>query len=181
MQKPTEQSTTHGSQSASKAVDGNKDKVWLACTHTAVNKQNPWWRVDLEQRIAVTHVKIVNRNVFGDRLNGFEIRVGDSLKNNGITSPRCGSPQRIPPNQVKTHVHDHFSQNQDPKKKRISFLLFEMLHYFIYIVISANSTRFVLFITTVNKGIKSCVCKVNSTLRAEPYFPLFSTAAEARK
>ena len=57
--------------------------------------------MDLQQRIAVTHVKIVNRgDNAGKRLCGFEIRIGDSLENNGITSLRCGTQQHIPSNQV---------------------------------------------------------------------------------
>ena len=128
LKKPTKQSTTYKKQFASKAVDGNKDNHYASCTHTYHKSSNPWWRVDLEQRIAVTHVKIVNRNSVGERLDGFEIRIGDSLTNNGTTNKRCGSPQRIPSNQVKTHVRNNFSQNQDPKKKRISFLIFLTRH-----------------------------------------------------
>ena len=56
--------------------------------------------MDLQQRIAVTHVKIVNRDNAYKRLCGFEIRIGDSLENNGITSLRCGTQQHIPSNQV---------------------------------------------------------------------------------
>ena len=97
-------------QNASKAVDGNEDNYWSSCTHTEVDLPNPWWRVDLEKRIAVTHVEIVNRNVYGERLDGFEIRIGDSLKNNGTTSKRCGSQQHIPSNQVKSRSQEktHF-------------------------------------------------------------------------
>ncbi|CAB4032024.1 Hypothetical predicted protein, partial [Paramuricea clavata] len=98
--KPAQQSkTTHGG-IASRAVDGNKNRYYSSssCTHTA-EQTTPWWRVDLRQRIAVTHVKIVNRDRIGKRLCGFEIRIGDSLESNGITSPRCGTQQHIPSNQ----------------------------------------------------------------------------------
>ncbi|CAB4045046.1 Hypothetical predicted protein, partial [Paramuricea clavata] len=33
------------------------------------------------------------------RLCGFEIRVGDSLENNGTMNPRCGTQQHIPSDQ----------------------------------------------------------------------------------
>lgn len=117
LKKPTKQSQTAHGGIASKAVDGNKNSYYYrgSCTHTN-EETTPWWRVDLEQRIAVTHVKIVNRAQIGKRLCGFEIRIGDSLKNNGITNPRCGSQQYIPSNQV-TAVRNQFFQNEDPKRR----------------------------------------------------------------
>lgn len=123
MKKLTKQSQTAYGGIASRAVDGNKDR-WTSgsCTHTNV-ETTPWWRVDLEQRIAVTHVKIVNRAQHGERLCGFEIRIGDSLKNNGTTNPRCGSQQYIRSNQVNA-IRNCFFQNEDPKRGRISFSLF---------------------------------------------------------
>ena len=124
LEKPTEQSTTHGSRSASEAVDGDKNNHWLSCTHTAQHKQNPWWRVDLEQRIAVTHVKIVNRNNIGKRLCGFEIRIGDNLKNNGTTSKRCGSQQHIPSNQVNTARNFFFSKSRPEEKMHFFFTMY---------------------------------------------------------
>jgi hypothetical protein len=99
--KPAQQSKTTHSGSASRAVDGKNSKKYSSksCTHTA-EQTTPWWRVDLQQRIAVTHVKIVNRACCGKRLCGFEIRIGDSLENNGITSLRCGTRQHIPSDKV---------------------------------------------------------------------------------
>ena len=58
-------------------MDGNSSTSWPAksCTHT--NKENkPWWRVDLGKEVQVSEVYIVNRNVNGERLSNFEIRVG---------------------------------------------------------------------------------------------------------
>ena len=122
LKKPTKQSqTTHGG-SASKAVDGNKNRQYFSgsCTHTD-EETTPWWRVDLEQRIAVTHVKIANRDQIGKRLCGFEIRVGDSLENNGITNPRCGFQQHIPSNQVKIGIF--FSRIKMPREDEFLFSL----------------------------------------------------------
>jgi hypothetical protein len=99
--KPAQQSTTANEGFASRAVDGNKNRNYKnnSCTHT-YEETTPWWRVDLEQRIAVTQVKIVNRDQLGERLSGFEIRIGDSLENNGTTNLRCGTQQYILSDQV---------------------------------------------------------------------------------
>ena len=66
--------------SRGKAVDGNSDTFfWASCTETMGDDfRNPWWRVDLEQVEPVNEVYIVNRgDCCGDRLNPFEIRVGN--------------------------------------------------------------------------------------------------------
>ena len=68
------------------------------CFHTDI-EISPWFRVDLEQRIAVSHVKIYNRDRYGWRLCGFEIRIGDTTEKNGMESPRCGRLIHIPTNQ----------------------------------------------------------------------------------
>jgi hypothetical protein len=49
-------------------------------------------------------VKIKNRNDKGKRLCGFQIRIGDSVENNGNTNMRCGTEQHIPTNQVKFNL-----------------------------------------------------------------------------
>jgi hypothetical protein len=105
VKKPAQQSTTTNEGIASRAVDGKKSRIYhdWSCTRTA-EQTTPWWRVDLQQRITVTQVKIANREIHGDRLSGFEIRIGDSLENNGITSLRCGTRQYIPSNRVTERV-----------------------------------------------------------------------------
>lgn len=58
-----------------KGTDIFQDK----CTHTfgTTGSTNPWWRVDLEELLPVSEIYILNRgDCCGDRLNGFEIRVG---------------------------------------------------------------------------------------------------------
>ena len=58
--KPTSQSSTDHGGSAARAVDGNTATNGGSCTHT--NKQsNPFWRVDLEQKVTISTVKVVNR------------------------------------------------------------------------------------------------------------------------
>ena len=60
--KPTSQSSTGHGGSSSRAVDGNDDTSWgsSSCTHTN-SESNPWWRVDLEQELAVETVTLTNR------------------------------------------------------------------------------------------------------------------------
>ena len=79
-QKNTIQSSTYNDQGASDhAVDGNSNTRWngWSCTHTRDQKQ-PWWRVDLGNVELVNEIYVVNRGFCcGDRLNPFEIRVGE--------------------------------------------------------------------------------------------------------
>lgn len=74
---------------ASNANDGNPSSKWAhgSCTHT-MNDINPWWRLDLRKTHKVFSVKITNREEDSDRLNGAEIRIGDSLDNFGNDNPR---------------------------------------------------------------------------------------------
>lgn len=64
--KPTFQSSVslgpEHSGTPDKAVDGNVigDLFVHGCTHT-VQEADPWWVVDLGQRITVTHITVVNR------------------------------------------------------------------------------------------------------------------------
>ncbi|XP_048585488.1 uncharacterized protein LOC5506705 isoform X1 [Nematostella vectensis] len=51
-----------------------------------------WWRVDLGRTHVVDEVFIISRgDCCPERLAGLEVRVGDSLVNNGIENPMCGS------------------------------------------------------------------------------------------
>uniref|UniRef100_A0A9J8B8P0 Si:ch211-215k15.4 n=1 Tax=Cyprinus carpio carpio TaxID=630221 RepID=A0A9J8B8P0_CYPCA len=93
------QISLYGNGFASNAVDGNKDGVYGhgSCTHT--NKAlNPWWRLDLLKRHKVFSVVITNTvDSVPQRLNGAEIRIGNSLDNNGNNNPRCAVISSISP------------------------------------------------------------------------------------
>ncbi|XP_076027603.1 uncharacterized protein LOC143016915 [Genypterus blacodes] len=84
------QSSLYQTGVAYNAVDGNRDPDWSkgSCTHTQ-NDLGPWWRLDLGATYKVFSVQIVNRNSNGERLIGAEIRIGNSLDNNGNDNPRC--------------------------------------------------------------------------------------------
>ncbi|XP_068613113.1 fucolectin-7 [Brachionichthys hirsutus] len=78
------------------AIDGNPDSSWEAgsCSHTN-NDINPWWRLDLRRTHKVFSVAVTNVDANPERLQGAEIRIGDSLENNGNDNPRCGVIKNI--------------------------------------------------------------------------------------
>ena len=72
-----------------KAIDESRASEWSqnSCSHT-LEETNPWWRVDLPGTHKVNSVKITNRkDCCADRINGAEIRVGNSLNDNGNGNP----------------------------------------------------------------------------------------------
>uniref|UniRef100_A0A667XKD5 F5/8 type C domain-containing protein n=1 Tax=Myripristis murdjan TaxID=586833 RepID=A0A667XKD5_9TELE len=72
------------------AIDGNCASNWNqgSCSHTQDNF-SPWWRLDLLKTYKVVSVSITNRDDVPERINGVEIRIGNSLDNNGNNNPRC--------------------------------------------------------------------------------------------
>ncbi|XP_017559408.1 fucolectin-3-like [Pygocentrus nattereri] len=85
------QSSLHYFNFAFSAVDGNRDGVYEhgSCSHTS-NDFSPWWRLDLLKQHKVFSVTVTNsQNAFPERLSGAEIRIGDSLDNNGNNNARC--------------------------------------------------------------------------------------------
>ncbi|KAI2644306.1 Fucolectin-6 [Labeo rohita] len=84
------QKVLFGNNFASNAIDGNKDGDVNhgSCSQTE-KTLNPWWRLDLLKRHKVFSVVITNRvDSYSERLNGAEIRIGNSLDNNGNDNPR---------------------------------------------------------------------------------------------
>ncbi|XP_061084764.1 fucolectin-5-like [Conger conger] len=89
---------------ASNAIDGNRDSVQRhgSCTHTT-NVPNPWWRVDLLQSYTITSVTLTNRaDCCSDRITGAQIRIGDSLADNGISNALCSTVDYMGPGETKT-------------------------------------------------------------------------------
>uniref|UniRef100_A0A4W5MF13 Fucolectin tachylectin-4 pentraxin-1 domain-containing protein n=1 Tax=Hucho hucho TaxID=62062 RepID=A0A4W5MF13_9TELE len=91
--------------SPSNVIDGNRNSNYNSggsCSSTEFNT-NPWWRVDLLDVYRVTAVTITNRgDCCPERLNGAEIRIGNSLENNGIYNPRCVVISNIPAGETNT-------------------------------------------------------------------------------
>uniref|UniRef100_A0A8P4KKM1 C-type lectin domain-containing protein n=1 Tax=Dicentrarchus labrax TaxID=13489 RepID=A0A8P4KKM1_DICLA len=85
------QSSTLSFATASKAIDGRRNSFYErgSCSHTAEDETNPWWRVDLGGTYIVMSVKVTNRgDCCAERLDGAEIRIGNSQENNGNNNPR---------------------------------------------------------------------------------------------
>ncbi|XP_068725968.1 receptor-type tyrosine-protein phosphatase S-like isoform X2 [Montipora capricornis] len=100
--KPTDQKSTRGSFFSSYAVDGGKGTNVRFCAHTGdAGNTNPFWRVDLGRVEHVAEVRILNRDCCADRLDGAEIRVGDSTAMGGATNHVCATVTRIPVKEEK--------------------------------------------------------------------------------
>ena len=95
---PTTQSSDHSSQNypSSAAVDGRIEGVGVgAFTHTATST-NPWWMVDFQESRVISVVRVYNRmDCCPERLEGFEIRVGNSVESWNDASV-CASEIRAP-------------------------------------------------------------------------------------
>ncbi|XP_060101276.1 uncharacterized protein LOC132576284 isoform X2 [Heteronotia binoei] len=78
---------------AENAIDGSTsvDFMRRSCTHTELER-NPWWTVDLKAEFHVSSVSLTNReDCCALRLNGAEIRIGNSLEEGGSRNPRCAT------------------------------------------------------------------------------------------
>ncbi|XP_052389571.1 uncharacterized protein LOC127935598 [Carassius gibelio] len=88
---------------AQNAVDGNSESNYMlgSCTHTAGN--NPWWRVDLKEVHMINRVSITNRgDCCAERINGAQIRIGNSLENNGNNNQLAAIVDFIQSGKTKT-------------------------------------------------------------------------------
>ncbi|KAI4887214.1 hypothetical protein NFI96_008581 [Prochilodus magdalenae] len=80
------------------ANDGNRDSYFghRSCSSTDSSVQ-PWWRVDLLVVYQISSIVITNRgDCCPDRLIGAEVRIGNSLDNNGNNNPRCAVISEVP-------------------------------------------------------------------------------------
>ncbi|XP_060761158.1 uncharacterized protein LOC132871017 [Neoarius graeffei] len=92
------QSSLYGTSIAYNAIDGNRASKLSQASCAVTNPDlNPWWRLDLRKTHKVFSINITNRDEYSERINGAEIRIGDSLENNGNNNPRCAVISRIPP------------------------------------------------------------------------------------
>ncbi|XP_043085104.1 uncharacterized protein LOC122331664 [Puntigrus tetrazona] len=94
----TLQSSTNASLIAEKAIDGNRglQQLYTGCSST-LNETDPWWRLDLHDVYRVSNVIVTNRkDCCAELINGAEIRIGNSLDNNGNNNPICAVIPAIP-------------------------------------------------------------------------------------
>ncbi|XP_058637693.1 fucolectin-4-like [Onychostoma macrolepis] len=92
------QSSTFTGWFAEKAIDSNRgfQQLYTGCSST-LSETNPWWRLDLRDVYRVSEVVITNRNdSYAEQINGAEIRIGNTLENNGNYNPICAVIPAIP-------------------------------------------------------------------------------------
>ena len=88
---------------ANNAIDGNPDPQFRHSSCSSTNKQkDPWWRVDLKEHYRVFVVRVTNRKRKAGRLDGAEIRIGDSLDNNGNNNTLCATIDSFPSGETKS-------------------------------------------------------------------------------
>ncbi|XP_073714485.1 fucolectin [Misgurnus anguillicaudatus] len=94
---------------ANHAVDGNRESNYGrgSCTHTGV-EDNPWWRVDLKGIYSINKVIITNRgDCCEERIAGAQIRIGNSLDNNGNNNKLAATIGSIPLGGTQTFTFDN--------------------------------------------------------------------------
>uniref|UniRef100_A0A3Q2DAR8 Si:ch211-215k15.4 n=1 Tax=Cyprinodon variegatus TaxID=28743 RepID=A0A3Q2DAR8_CYPVA len=97
------QSTVYPAAIAYNAIDGNREARFDFGSCSATNNDfNPWWRLDLGRTHKVFSISITNRLEVHTRINGAEIRIGNSLVNNGNNNPRCAVISTISPGFTET-------------------------------------------------------------------------------
>nr|XP_055055528.1 fucolectin-1-like [Misgurnus anguillicaudatus] len=84
------QSSTYFSRQAKNAIDGVRyGSVTTYCSTTS-SELSPWWRLDLQVNYEINTVIITARSdCCIDQITGAEIRIGNSLENNGNNNPIC--------------------------------------------------------------------------------------------
>ncbi|XP_050970354.1 uncharacterized protein LOC127167959 [Labeo rohita] len=91
------QSSTFMSWFAEKAIDSNRGLQKNTSCSSTLNETNPWWRLDLRDVYKIRKVVVTNRNdCCPEQINGAEIRIGNSLENNGNDNPICAVIPAIP-------------------------------------------------------------------------------------
>ncbi|RXN14159.1 hypothetical protein ROHU_009160 [Labeo rohita] len=85
---------------AEKAIDSNRGLQRYPSCSSTLHETNPWWRLDLHDVYKFSKVVITNRNdCCAEQINGVEIRIGNSLENNGNDNPICAVIPAIPAGQ----------------------------------------------------------------------------------
>ncbi|XP_057184661.1 uncharacterized protein LOC130551096 [Triplophysa rosa] len=95
------QSSTNPNWLAQHAIDGVRyGDVSTYCAGTA-SQSNPWWRLDLLDVYNISTVIITAHGSYLSQANRAEIRIGNSLDNNGNNNPICAvTPDPLPGNTV---------------------------------------------------------------------------------
>ncbi|XP_069491269.1 uncharacterized protein [Ambystoma mexicanum] len=87
-------------ESAYRVIDGNVSSS--SCSFTNY-QPSPWWSVDLGTSYSVSFVVVANWGTCcSKRINGTEIRIGNSPKKGGTTNPRCTTIQGLRNGEVES-------------------------------------------------------------------------------
>ncbi|XP_073714481.1 uncharacterized protein [Misgurnus anguillicaudatus] len=108
--KAVQSSTYNELGGANHAVDGNRESNYGrgSCTHTGV-ENNPWWRVNLQKIYTINKVIITNRgDCCPERIAGAQIRIGNSLENNGNNNKLAATIGSIPFGGTQAFTFDNF-------------------------------------------------------------------------
>ncbi|XP_057183278.1 uncharacterized protein LOC130549968 [Triplophysa rosa] len=95
------QSSTYYNWEVQHAIDGVRyGDVSTYCAGTE-SESNPWWRLDLLDVYNISTVIITAHDDYMGEINGAEIRIGNSLDNNGNNNSICAvTPDPLPGNTV---------------------------------------------------------------------------------
>ncbi len=77
------QSSNHGGDNATRAIDGNKDPDYNkgGQTHTSNSGETkPWWELNLGKEQAIEKIQVWNRSGFESRLDGFTLQLLDAKR-----------------------------------------------------------------------------------------------------
>lgn len=70
---------------ARNAINGNRNPLLAAGSCILTREQsNPWWRVELDKVYNIHAVMIANSKEHANRLDGAELWLGATMKNNGL-------------------------------------------------------------------------------------------------
>uniref|UniRef100_A0A8C9ZK72 Fucolectin tachylectin-4 pentraxin-1 domain-containing protein n=1 Tax=Sander lucioperca TaxID=283035 RepID=A0A8C9ZK72_SANLU len=85
------QSSLYEEEVPERAIDGNRaSNLGQGSCSVTNNNFKPWWRLDLLKPYQINTVTITNRgDCCPERINVAEIRIGNSLNDNGNDNPRC--------------------------------------------------------------------------------------------
>ncbi|XP_056614601.1 uncharacterized protein LOC130429813 [Triplophysa dalaica] len=81
------QSSTYSTWEAQRAIDGKRYES-VYCSSTG-SQSNSWWRLDLLNIYNIGRVIITAHGSYLHEVSGAEIRIGDSLENNGNNNSKC--------------------------------------------------------------------------------------------
>lgn len=85
------QSSEAGGAGPEKAIDGNYNTKFEGGSCSKTHKyETSWWRLDLFKPYKIKNVIVTvgENNLLYQSMNGAEIRIGNSLLNNGTSNPR---------------------------------------------------------------------------------------------